>query len=660
MATVGLAIELAANNVRTENFNVLLLHLLSQLRQLLQLGEIDQIPTSAYNALFLVRVFSKHFAGNLSGEELKRQYEGPPTTSTTESAAATSQSAAKSGIASVSDMVLDMEKLKIDPQTEHDPRPKGEQLLHYLIAIILQLDSHANYSTHEFYLEALNTIIVLLSTQLHQSTPDRTEYNYFINILMTKFGHQAKPIVFKLLHNFMEQKAPPPSSSNVVYNAYNYFFSGKANVASSPDALPVADRSLLLLLLLSTQFKDGSGEISELQGDAASEQDVQWASAYRQAIAEVSGDQEPVIGSQLEKDVKDESSGSISFRRLYSIFAGSLAIEERMLLFYLFLVENESFRVYVLSRSDPETIYIPILKLVYESIEGKTNYSQLYIFLIFILIFSQDDVFNESIQKFNVTNLTWFTERPLVKNVTLGGLTMLVLLRAVQVNLSNHKDAYLHTNCMASIANMSNSMMDIHPYVAQRIVSVFELISKRYQKIASRVADSNASLQQQPSQEIIVYQDLIALFFEIMNSILVHHLKDNPQLVYALLLKREAFAVYRLNARLSELVANLESIINYFHARVSEANLRAPSTSEVLEIIDLATRTWTPDRLKSFPELKFQYAEELDSQQFFCPYVWALVHRRTFIYWNDEKAHILDEYRLQQQEQDGGSANDTA
>jgi hypothetical protein len=27
-----------------------------------------------------------------------------------------------------------------------------------------------------------------------------------------------------------------------------------------------------------------------------------------------------------------------------------------MLLFYLFLVENESFRVYVLSRSDPETI----------------------------------------------------------------------------------------------------------------------------------------------------------------------------------------------------------------------------------------------------------------------------------------------------------------
>jgi dihydroorotase-like cyclic amidohydrolase len=66
---------------------------------------------------------------------------GPSASSATESTTTTSKSAAKSGIASVSDMILDMEKLKIDPQTEQDPRPKGEQLLHYLIAIILQLDS---------------------------------------------------------------------------------------------------------------------------------------------------------------------------------------------------------------------------------------------------------------------------------------------------------------------------------------------------------------------------------------------------------------------------------------------------------------------------------------------------------------------------------------
>lgn len=38
-----------------------------------------------------------------------------------------------------------------------------------------------------------------------------------------------------------------------------------------------------------------------------------------------------------------------------------MSIEERMLLFYLILVENESFRVYILSRTDPETLVRMIL-----------------------------------------------------------------------------------------------------------------------------------------------------------------------------------------------------------------------------------------------------------------------------------------------------------
>ena len=44
--------------------------------------------------------------------------------------------------------------------------------------------------------------------------------------------------------------------------------------------------------------------------------------------------------------------------------------------------------------------------------------------------------------------------------------------------------------------------------------------------------------------------------------------------------------------------------------------------------------------------MKFQYEEEQDSREFFVPYVWALIHRRGFIYWTEEKSHILNEYRL--------------
>ena len=46
----------------------------------------------------------------------------------------------------------------------------------------------------------------------------------------------------------------------------------------------------------------------------------------------------------------------ISFKDLFEIFSTSIQVEERMLLFYLILVENEAFRVYVLSRTDQETI----------------------------------------------------------------------------------------------------------------------------------------------------------------------------------------------------------------------------------------------------------------------------------------------------------------
>lgn len=133
-----------------------------------------------------------------------------------------------------------------------------------------------NYSTYEFYTEVLNTFLVLCSTQLQQSKLAQ-DSNYFLNLLMSKFGNRAETVVARLLENLIEQKAPPPQSSSVMYTAYNYFFSARPN-ASNPDAdtMPVADRSLLLLLLL------GSQSHSEKQDNS------QWIKSYRFAIANLS------------------------------------------------------------------------------------------------------------------------------------------------------------------------------------------------------------------------------------------------------------------------------------------------------------------------------------------------------------------------------------
>lgn len=61
-----------------------------------------------------------------------------------------------------------------------------------------------------------------------------------------------------------------------------------------------------------------------------------------------------VLASDI--DGCDRKMHLISFKDLFEIFSKSLGAEERVLLFYLVLVENESFRVYVLSRTDQETV----------------------------------------------------------------------------------------------------------------------------------------------------------------------------------------------------------------------------------------------------------------------------------------------------------------
>ncbi|KAI8980531.1 Dymeclin [Pilobolus umbonatus] len=560
MSTVGLSNELAAHNPDTHNLTHLIHHLIELLNQLQVNYEV--IPIETYNTLFLVRIFVKQFAGNMTHTEIIHQLE--------------------------------------DNQCE--------ELMDKLIYLLCNMDSNVNYSMYEFYVEILNMFIVLLSTQLHSHK--LCQDDYFLNILLNKFHNRAESIVAKLLENIIEQKTAPVQSSNVMFTAYNYFFATRHNSHSDIDITPVSDRSLLLLLLLGMQ----------------SSVYTEWRKSFRSAIASLNDHH------AYDMDTSDCKMHLISFKSLFDIFSQSIHTEEKMLLFYLILIENESFRVFVLSRTDQETIYLPILKLLYESIEGKTNYCQLYVLITILLILSQDDVNNEAIQKIIVHNITWFTERPLLKSISLGGLMTLVLIRTLQLNLSHQKDIYIHTTCLGILLNMSSAMSEMHAYVAQRIVSLFELLSKRHMKLKEE-------------EDMVVYEDLLCLLLEIINSILTYKLKHNIQLIYALLLKPDLFTHLEHYPRLSELIENIELVINYFNDRVAEANLRAPSSNEVLKLIEQASRTWPLHKLTILPCLKFQFHEEEVSYEFFIPYIWALIQRKSFIYWSEDTCHLLENYQ---------------
>ncbi|RUP45096.1 Dyggve-Melchior-Clausen syndrome protein-domain-containing protein [Jimgerdemannia flammicorona] len=398
IATVSLAIELAANNARTKNFNTLLLHLLTQLRRFDPEECRGIIPGETYNALFLVRAFSKHFVGNLSGEEIHRQFEGPTTIHGDEEGLPSLPPPPT--IVDHATVQLSAAKFIIDPDVIVDARPKAEQLLDELLTVIVLLDPNASYSAYEFYLEALNTLIALLSTQIYQSSPNANDNNYFLNILMTKFGGRADALIGTLMKHFVAQKPMPPVSASVVYNAYSYFFSSKPTAATTPDLYPLADRSILLILLLSMQSRSSNETRIKTEPNLRANN---WTAACRLGISGLRDENTLSVSMSSSSSSNDKAqsnkSREISFRSLYRIVCQSLSTEEVCLLFYLVMVENEAFRVYVLSRTDPDTLFVPILKMVYETMEGKTNYSHVYILLIMLLLFSQDDILNENIQK---------------------------------------------------------------------------------------------------------------------------------------------------------------------------------------------------------------------------------------------------------------------
>lgn len=83
-------------------------------------------------------------------------------------------------------------------------------------------------------------------------------------------------------------------------------------------------------------------------------------------------------------------------------------------------------------------------------------------------------------------NISWYTERS-ISEISLGGLLILVVIRTIQYNIVRMRDKYLHTNCLAALANMSGQFRFLHPYVSQRLVSLFETLAKKHARLDAQL-----------------------------------------------------------------------------------------------------------------------------------------------------------------------------
>ncbi|XP_008164261.1 dymeclin isoform X1 [Trachemys scripta elegans] len=620
-ATISICKSLVENNPRTGNLGALIKVFLSRTKELKISAECQNhlFIWQAHNALFIICCLLKVFICQMSEEELQLHFtyeERMPGSYETNSVSFYSVSGVE-----CEDLI--------------------EELLCCLIQLIVEIPLLD--ITYSISLEAVTTLVVFLSCQLfHKEILRESVIHKYL--MRGRCLPYTSRLVKTLLYNFIRQERSPPPGSHVFQQQTDGggllygFASGVATglwtvftlggVGSKPapqqeQSSPLANQSLLLLLVLAnlTDAPDTPNP-------------------YRQAIMSFKNTQDSTAFPS-----PSPHAFQINFNSLYTALCEQQKSDQATLLLYILLHQNSNVRTYMLARTDMENLVLPILEILYHVEERNSHH--VYMALIILLILTEDDGFNRSIHEVILKNITWYSERVLTE-ISLGSLLILVVIRTIQYNMTRTRDKYLHTNCLAALANMSAQFRSLHQYAAQRIISLFSLLSKKHNKVleqATQTLRGSLSSDDSPlpdyAQDLNVIEEVIRMMLEIINSCLTNSLHHNPNLVYALLYKRDLFEQFRTHPSFQDIMQNIDLVIGFFSSRLEQAGAQL-SVERVLEIIKQGAVALPKDRLRKFPELKFKYVEEEQPEEFFIPYVWSLVYNSAVaLYWNPQDIQLF-------------------
>ncbi|GAB1301867.1 Dymeclin [Apodemus speciosus] len=584
-ATVSVCKSLVENNPRTGNLGALTKVFLSRTRELRLSAECQNhiFIWQTHNALFIICCLLKVFICEMSEEELQLHF-------------------------------------TYEEKSPGSYSSDSEDLLEELLCSLIQLitDTPLLDITYEISVEAISAMVVFLSCQLFHKEVLRQSISHKYLMQGPCLPYTSK-LVKTLLYNFIRQEKPPPPGTHIfpqqsdgggllyglasgvakenaiplsagLWTVFTLGGAGSKAAASPELTSPLANQSLLLLLVL-VNLTDAP--------------DI--PNPYRQAVTSFKNTQD---SSPFPSSVPHTF--QINFNSLYTALCEQQTSDQATLLLYTLLHQNGNVRTYMLARTDMENLVLPILEILYHVEERSSHH--VYMALIILLILTEDDGFNRSIHEVILKNITWYSERVLTE-ISLGSLLILVVIRTIQYNMTRTRDKYLHTNCLAALANMSAQFRSLHQYAAQRIISF--------------------------AQDLSVIEEVIRMMLEIINSCLTNSLHHNPNLVYALLYKRDLFEQFRTHPSFQDIMQNIDLVISFFSSRLLQAGAEL-SVERVLEIIKQGVVALPKDRLKKFPELKFKYVEEEQPEEFFIPYVWSLVYNSAVgLYWNPQDIQLF-------------------
>ncbi|MFH4975115.1 hypothetical protein AB6A40_001824 [Gnathostoma spinigerum] len=538
-----------------------------------------------------------------------------------------------------SDEEVEREKYEADDQYENT----AEELLNALVKILIELPF--SNKTQAIHIEAVKCILALLSSQLYQDNVQCSPM--FFSYMMT--GHcskKARQFAKCLLTNYLQHNMPyekmvekEPESIvislatsvwSMVQSATGYD-AGLTEEEELDSITPSSLGSLSVLLLLNLACHQTSSSQSN---------------AYKDALAEFQNAQEVSSMSNIVS-----GAFALDYSALYDRLCATVNEQPPMLLLYLLLHRNSGFRNFILSRINLENLVIPVLRVLHDGLLNgsypSSNSHHVYLALIVILILSEDDFFCKIIHETVIKDSSWFQfERPLGQE-TLGGLIILVFVRTIQTNTLKTRDRYLHTNCLATLANMSSSFKQLSDNVCQKLIGLLESLTKRHAKLIEHMRMSaeydliNEKQTHNYHQDITALEEGIRTILEMCNSCLTMNLRHNPRFIYTILYHRTLFDSYHNHPMFQDLIWNISAVLNYFAGKIQTLS-KGASVAEVLDVIEKGALQWPTDRLKKFPELKFKYVEDDNTVDFFVPYVWRLVLQSSTMYWELSRVKLFN------------------
>ncbi|KAK6130182.1 hypothetical protein DH2020_036098 [Rehmannia glutinosa] len=552
----------AMNNCKTRHLAKILIHLAWCLQECISASDVASPAFSkALNASFISSVFLKYLIENSKSDNFEELYllldeSDPLPNNFSEDLNDLHIIFSSSGPFRAVDL------LDFVPRLFH--LQAGQHVENLIMFSALNFIGKVDISpeTNLLHQELLNFILITMSTQLLSGpTPGLNDIHPFIDAAMAQESSLVNLVMRKLLLNYITRPQFPVNSSssitlyegnqpgvlrrvssaaaNLMFLPFNYLVSSTGEASRSP----LAEGSLNVLLILSYYHKCISVDYVKYKSDNNSSEALLKEETYfsenpfRKAL-------ENAQDIEFDRDDTEANAhGGPLIRLPFASLFDTLGI----------------FSEYVLVRTDLDTLLMPMLETLYNAPSRTSNH--IYMVLVIFLILSQDSSFNASVHKL---------------------------------------DVYLHTNCLATLANMAPHVHRLSSYASQQLVSLFDMLSRKYNKLAEIKNEKMNVANGDPRGD---------------------SLPEDP-VVYSIIHRQEVFLPFKNHPRFSELLENIYTVLDFFNSRIDAQKVDGEwSVEKVLQVVINHCRSWRGEGMK----LRFTYEQESHPEEFFIPYVWQLV-----------------------------------